>query len=172
MEQTPPSSQVHKKKSSKALKIIPWVGLGLFVVVAALGGYLFASKQLTFALGNTATTSRATAACGDAIISIYNSAMNYQVRGNDTEPTLDGTTLNQLEKDIPAKAGYAKDPTCQTILFWIAIQHTDATKAQHALTVLNSLHDEGKYVDSNLANNAPLSTFKDTLNTLTVDSQG
>lgn len=171
MEQTPSSAQIHKKKSSKALKIIPWVGLGLFIITIALGGYLYASKQLTFGTVQTPVTIRATAVCGDSIISIYNSAMNYQIRGNDTDPTLDNATLNKLEKDIPSKAGYAQDPTCQTILFWIAIQHNDAAKAQNSLTALNRLHDEGKYVDSNLANNAPLSTFKDTLNTLIAEPQ-
>jgi hypothetical protein len=172
MEQTPFSSQLHKKKSSKAVKIIPWVGLGLFVVVAALGGYLFVSKQLTLTLGNNSTSSRAAAICGDAIIGQYNAAMNYQVRSTGADPTLDTKSLGELEAGIPAKAGYADDPTCQTILFWIAVQNNDGTKAQTALTALNKLHDEGKYVDSNLANNAPLSTFKDALNNLTPNTQG
>ena len=172
MEQTPSFPQVHTKKRNKSLTIIPLVGLGLFIIVVTLAGYLYSTKQLTFAFGNASSNVRAAAICGDPVINKYNSAMNYQVRGNDTTPTLDGTGLKELEKDIPTKAGYANDPTCQTILFWIAIQHTDATKAQTALTALNSLHDQGKYVDSNLANNAPLSTFKDTIDTLTIGSKG
>lgn len=172
MEQTPSSLQVHTKKRNKSLTIIPWVGLGLFILVATVGGYLYATKQLTFALGNTPSNNRAAAICGDPVINKYNSAMNYQVRGNDTDPTLDGPGLKELEKDIPTKAGYVNDPTCQTILFWIAIQHTDAAKAQTALTALNSLHDQGKYVDSNLANNAPLFTYKITLDTMMAESKG
>ncbi len=172
MEQTSFTPQKNKKKRNKLFMIVPWVGLGLFIIIVVLGAYLYASKQLTFAFGNMSKNARASAVCGDTVINKYNSAMNYQVRGNDTNPTLDGPGLNELEKDIPTKAGYATDPTCQTILFWIAIQHTDVTKAQTALTALNSLHDQGKYVDSNLANNAPLSTFQDTIDTLTIGSKG
>lgn len=172
MEQTPLSPQVHSKRRNKFLSIIPWVGFGLFTIVIALGGYLYATNQLLFAFGNAASNVRTTAVCGDSIINKYNSAMNYQVRGSDTKPTLDGPGLKELEKDIPTKAEYSKDPTCQTILFWIAIQYNNASNAQTALTALNNLHDQGKYVDSNLSNNAPLSTFKDTIDTLTIGSKG
>lgn len=173
MEQTPLTPPVHKKKGNKALKIIPWVGLGLFVVVVALGGYLYATKQMTFAAAPTSSGAY-TPVCNDAVINKYNAAMNYQVRGTDPNaaPTLDTKSLSELEKDIPSKAGYAGDPTCQTILFWIAVQNNDKAKAQTALTALNKLHDEFKYVDSNLANNAPLSTFDSTLNTITANTQG
>lgn len=169
MEHTPLSPQVNKKKSNKVLKIIPWVGAGLFILVASVGGYLYTTKQLTFT--NTSTGAYMPV-CGDAIISKYNAAMNYKVRSTNADPTLDTKGLSELEKAIPAKTGYADDPTCQTILFWVAIQNNDKTKAQAALTALNKLHDEYKYVDSNLANNAPLSTFKDTLNTITTNTQG
>jgi len=172
MEQTPFSSQAQQKKHSKALVIIPWIGLVLFVVLAAAGGYLYATKQLTLNTHSAGVANRATAVCGDVLINKYNAAMSFQERGNSTEATLDTAALNELKKDIPTKEGYATDPTCQTMLFWIAVQDVDAATAQTALTALNKLHDEGKYVDSNLANNAPLSTFPDTVRSLTIESQG
>lgn len=172
MEQTPPPQVITKKtkKSHMALKIIPWVGLGLFIAVVVIGGYLYATKKLTFAFGNMATNS-ATAVCGDAIITNYNAAMFYRVRSPEAEPTLDETGLNNLEKEIPTKAGYAQDSTCQTILFWIAINHRDAKPAQLALTALESLHSEGKYVDSNLNNNVPLSKYKNSIDYLSASIQ-
>ena len=173
MEQIP-SPQVFTKKtkkSHKALKIIPWVGLVLFIVTIVIGGYLYASKKLTFAFSSTSTNG-ATAICGDTVITQYNAAMFYQVRGTDTKDSLDEAGINNLEKDVSKKAGYAQDATCQTILFWIAIHHHDATKAAVALTALNNLHGEGKYVDSNLSNNASLSTFQSAIDSLRVDPQG
>lgn len=172
MEQTPSTPQVHKKKTSKFLKVVPWVGLALFVIVAALNGYLYASKQLTFAFGSAAANPRASAVCGDAIISKYNAAMYYGIRGSNKDPTLDIVGIKELQNDIPTKAGYAKDPTCQTILFWISIQQRDALKAQNALTALMVLHEEGKYVDSNLSSTASLPSLQDALNALTADSRG
>jgi hypothetical protein len=169
-----PSDQVFTKKtnkSHKALKIIPWVGLVLFIATVVIGSYLYATKKLTFSFGNTVTNS-ATAVCGDSVISQYNAAMFYQVRGTDTRDSLDEAGINNLEKDVPKKTGYAQDATCQTILFWIAIHHHDATKAAGALAALNSLHGQGKYVDSNLSSSASLSTFQSAIDSLRVDPQG
>jgi hypothetical protein len=169
-----PSDQVFTKKtnkSHKALKIIPWVGLVLFVAIVVIGGYLYATKRLTFAFGNTATNST-TAVCGDSVIAQYNAAMFYQVRGTDTRDSLDEAGINNLEKDIPKKTGYAQDATCQTILFWIAIHHLDATKAAGALTALKSLHGQGKYVDSNLSSSSSLLTFQGAIDSISVNPQG
>lgn len=177
MEQTPSPqvSVIKSTKRNKALTIIPWVGLVLFIITAALAGYLYATKQMAFAFGSTATganTTASAAVCGESVINTYNLAMHYQYRDSTTEQTLDEAGLNDLEKQIPAKNGYAQDPTCQTILFWIAIHHNDATKAKAALTALNDLHSKGKYVDSNLSNNSALSTFQDTIDGLSVGAQG
>lgn len=168
MEQTPPPQVITKKakKSNMALKVIPWVGLGLFIITLAAGGYLYATKKLAFTFGGTPTRS-VVAVCGDAIISKYNDAMNYKIRDSGTTSKLDEVGLNNLEKEVTAKSAYAQDPTCQTILFWIAVQHSDGNKAQAALASLNTLHSGGKYVDSNLNNNAPLSTFKNIVDYLT-----
>ena len=172
MEQTPPTKAVTKKtkKSHTALKIITWVGLGLFIITIATGGYLYATNKLTFAFGSASTVS-SVAVCGDAIITNYNAAMFYRVRSPEAKPTLDEAGLNNLEKEIPTKAGYAQDPTCQTILFWIAINHRDANKAQLALTALESLHSEGKYVNSNLNNSVPLSKYKISIDYLSASVQ-
>jgi len=169
MEQTPSpqvSKHVSKKKNNKALRVIPWVGLVLFVVTIAAGVYLYATKQLILAINSTATP---TIVCGDGIVNTYNKASIYTIPGTD-EVGIDMAGLKTLDKDIRAKAGFEKDPTCQTILFWDAIINKDTAKAQTALTAAEKLHDMQQYANTNLIDATNTSSMQKSLDVITTSA--
>jgi len=92
--------------------------------------------------------------------------MYYRLRDGSSMPSLDMAGLQKLVSEIKTKANYAKDPTCQTILFWVAVQNDNYNEANTAYKALKTLHDEGKYVDSNLRSSDPFFTYKQYLDNL------
>jgi len=169
MEQTPSpqvSKHVSKKKSNKALRVIPWVGLVLFVVTIAAGVYLYATKQLVLAINSTATP---TIVCGDAIVNTYNKASRYVIP-TTKDIGVDSAGLDALDKDMRTKADFEKDPTCQTIIFWHAIINSDVAKAKTALTAIEKLHDTHQYADTNLIDTTSLTSMRDSLSAMSADA--
>lgn len=174
MDQISSPYEPSKKKSNAFLRIFPWVGTALFFVVTAVGVFYYvtviypeatsdATTGSTKVVSN-GTTTVSTVVCNDAIISTYNSALELEVRTANAEPTLDVATLAKLDADIRSKAGFAQDPTCQTILFWAAIISNNTTKASTALKAVRTLREKRLFADTSLENTASISVMKDSLN--------
>ena len=99
-------------------------------------------------------------ACGDDVVTTYNDVSQYKQRDGKDDYTIDEQGLKRLAAQIKDKAGYQRDPTCQTILFMAAVDDKDYATAKATYKTLNDLHAEGKYADSNLGAGGPLSTYK------------
>lgn len=167
MEQTPPQTVPLKKKSNKFLRVAPWVGSTLFIVVLAVGVYFYATKKPIVVVPAGSSASVNTIVCDDSIVGTYNAASKLQVRtpGGDLKMDVDG--LAKLDTVIRSKSGFEQDPTCQTILFWNAITSNNNANAKIALNAIEELHDAHHYADSNLENTTSISVMKDSLTALT-----
>jgi len=164
-----PSNQAPKKKSNKALTVIPWIGLVLFILTVAAGGYLYATKKLVIATDGNGIA--ATEVCGDDIVKTYNSAAEFKIRGSDTDLGTDVNALDKLDKEIRAKSGFEKDPTCQTILYWNAISSEKMTEARTALNSVTDLHKSRHFADSDLVNTSSITIMTRSLNAYSAKSQ-
>jgi hypothetical protein len=92
--------------------------------------------------------------------------MFFRTRDGSSTPSFDEAGLKKLAAEIKTKAKYANDPTCQTILFWAAVQGDNYKAANEAYKAVKSLHDKGDFADSNLRSNEPLFTYEQYMNSL------
>jgi hypothetical protein len=137
------------------------------VVLAVLGGvvwWLFSSGHLVY---SDTSSSQSKVACGTDIVDKYNAAMYYQLRNGSTEPSIDEQGVKDLVKDIKSKASFETDPTCQTIIFWVAVRDDNYKSASSAYNEIMSLHKKRIFADSNLRSDQPLFTYEETLKGLT-----
>lgn len=143
---------MNKKRILTVLAIITSVLIGVGV------WWLFATDRLTYS-SNPDSQSNRVAICGADIIDTYNDAMFYDLREGSSDLTIDEESLNNLVVEIKSKAGYRNDPTCQTILFWTAVQKDDYPVAKDAYESIKTLHDQGIFADSNIRSNQPLFNY-------------
>jgi len=140
----------------KKLAIIVSVVL-LLVVGAAVG--LFVSGKVAW-VGPDTKVVTAKIVCGPELVSKYNDAMYVTFRNNEKLPSLDVEGIKNIKTEIKAKAGYEKDPTCQSMLYLIAIYEEDYEGSKLAYETVKKLHDQGLYADNNIRNNPPLFMYE------------
>jgi len=140
----------------KKLAIIVSVVL-LLVVGAAVG--LFVSGKVAW-VGPDTKVVTAKIVCGPELVSKYNDAMYVSFRNNEKLPSLDVEGIKNIKTEIKAKAGYEKDPTCQSMLYLIAIYEEDYEGSKLAYETVKKLHDQGLYADNNIRNNPPLFMYE------------
>jgi len=140
----------------KKLAIIVSVIL-LLVVGVAVG--LFVSGKVAW-VGPDTKVVTAKIVCGPELVSKYNDAMYVSFRNNEKLPSLDVEGIKNIKTEIKAKAGYEKDPTCQSMLYLIAIYEEDYEGSKLAYETVKKLHDQGLYADNNIRNNPPLFMYE------------
>lgn len=124
-----------------------WLAIALLLInVAAIG--LVATGYVQVSRGGSEDATAGV--CGQQMVSIYNDAFYYTKRDDSGEETLDEPAIKQLRADINATDGASEDPTCQAMLFWIAIHYNDQEAGQKALDRVNALHDSGQYSNNDL----------------------
>lgn len=149
-----------KKHKSKILIIT-----AVLLLMLLTGGmfWLFNSGHLQYSKSG----SQPTVVCDADFVDRYNEAMYYTIRKGSTEPSLDDQGIKDLVTDIKNMANYKTDPTCQTIIFWVAVQSDDYKTASSAYNVLITLHKQRIFSDSNLRDGQPLFMYKEVLKGLT-----
>lgn len=157
-------------------KLIIIIILVVVLVLGAAAAWLFVSGNLAnIGRGATVNTESQTATlnrvCDSTVVTTYNKVMNYQDQTGSNDSSLDEPAIKRLQDDVKGKAGYENDPTCQTILFWIAAHYSDYENTKKAYESLLDLHDKGMFADSNLGSAAPLFVFKATVDSLAPDGQ-
>jgi len=165
MEQKPymqPHVQEKTKKNSKLLKIIPWLGLVLFIITIASGSYLFATRQLAFALGasDEKPVASLTAVCGKDIIQKYNDIFTTD---SDTEYA---SVLKTAYDAVGAKPGYASDPNCVFIRYTYYFNLKDTVNARKELDQLKILAAQNLYATSALVGVQSIDGLEISLNLL------
>lgn len=98
--------------------------------------------------------------CDSSVVTTYNAAMLLDIRDGSTEYTFDEAGLKSLQTSIRGKDGYEDDPTCQTMLFWMAIKDEDYAAGKTAYEGVKRLYDQRIFADSNIRTDQPLFSYE------------
>lgn len=129
------------------------------IAVAIIGALIWAvaSGTVRVSLGAGATTGGSyEVVCDESIVTAYNNA-SYR---DPNDGTYDEEGLKKVGTDIKAKAGFEKDPTCQAIVFWLAVGEGNYEASKAAYESVKSLHAQRLFADSNLRGNVPLFEYE------------
>lgn len=140
--------------------------LGVGAIIA-----LFALGRLGWVNPGSKVVDAYTAVCDGNMVNEYNDAMVYTQRGESTELSLDEGVLASLPGTIKNLASYQNDPTCQTILFWIAVHDEDYDAAKAAYEAVKSLHGKRLFADSNITGNQSLSSYEGAVYSLSPEAR-
>lgn len=138
----------------------------LVIGVSVLGALLLASVIFLVVSGRLVLTdpnvqrSVSKIVCDSGTVDTYNAAMLLDKRGGSDEYTFDEAGLKSLQTSIRAKDGYKDDPTCQTMLFWIAVKDEDYEAGKVAYQNVKRLYDQRIFADSNLRTDQPLFSYE------------
>lgn len=134
-------------KNLKARTIIPWVGSILFVIIIAVMGYLFVTKQLVLALGagSEKAVTVQSHVCGSDVIGKFNDIYTADSGNKYT------SILKTAFDAATAKSGYINDPNCVYIRYSYYVAQKDTSNAQKELDTLKTLAGQGSYATSQLS---------------------
>ncbi|MGV9002052.1 MAG: hypothetical protein ACOH18_03830 [Candidatus Saccharimonadaceae bacterium] len=135
------------------------VGGAVLVLVVATSTWLFMSNQVRLVWGSE-TNNGTAIVCGDDTVTTYNNARMVIFRDGSNTPSIDKDALKQLVSKIKATQGYANDPTCQTMLFWVAFDNKDYEGTKTAYEAIKRLHDARNFADSNTLAIASLTSYE------------
>ena len=156
-------------------KIVTITAIAILVAAIGVIAWLFASERLVFANPNAGVGAVAPKpVCDTNLVAKYNDAMFFIGREGSEEPTLDEEGIKNIKKDVISKNNYKIDPTCQTLLFWIAVHESNYDAAKTAYEAVKELHDRHHFADSNIRANAALFTYEGVIEALSpeADTQG
>lgn len=94
--------------------------------------------------------------CGVRTVDTYNDAMLARSTDDPRVFAVDENALAAMVVDIENKPNHSQDPTCRTILFWIAVQKKDYEAAKLEYDAVKAMHEKRVFADSNLRGNLPL----------------
>lgn len=141
-------------------KIVTGITVAVVILLIGCMAWLFLSGQVRVLWGKS---NESVVVCGTGVVDTYNAAMHYQTRTGSSGPALDEEGLKKLAVDIKSKPGYESDPTCQSMLFWMAIHDRNYTAATSAYDAVKKLHDKRIFADSNIRDNGPSYTYDSVL---------
>ena len=160
MNQQPLVSSAPQKKNT--VPKIFWVITGLFVLLVVAGVFLFATKQLVFAIGatNQDAVTVVSRVCTKDTIALYNksnTAATYQLRTDGLKSAFDAVTSTN---------GYANDPNCVYIRYAYYINLKDVANAQKEVDTLTSLATKNLYATTELVFVQPIQSMQADINIL------
>lgn len=139
-----------KKRNNKTVGFILTIVITLGVVSGLLYG-ASAAGFLQIALKQPGTTvAISSITCDQSVVDRFNTLVDKRtllVNPGDTQMEPFTSLLNELK----AKSGFADDPTCQFIQYYTAVGSKDASVAEQSVTVLQSLVQKGKYVNTSIS---------------------
>ena len=154
----------------KRRSIVIVTGVVAIVGAAVIG--LIASGYVTITIGKSKSqASSASIVCGEDMLSRYNEAILARPTDDPTVSVIDKEGLAKIATDIKNHGAYKDDPTCQTMLFWIALQDKNYDDAKAAYEGVSHWYDEHVYANSDIRGNAPLSDWKLPLDELSPEAQ-
>ncbi len=150
-------------------KKITTIVIVIVLIAAAAVVWLFMSGRLVWTDPNTKAVV-VKAVCDKALVGEYNQATQIIGREGSSTPTIDTEALKKIKDEILAKDGYKTDPTCNAMLFWIAIRDQDYEAGKAAYEAVRSLSDQGRFANSNIRGDEPLFTYEEVLFTISPDA--
>lgn len=144
------------------------------VLLAGSIAWLFIAGKVTVVWAGSASkqVTQAAPVCDSRMVSAFNSAIYYTIRDNSGKASIDKKALDGLAGSIQTISGYKNDPTCQTILFWVAYGNQDYAATKSAYDALVLLRDSYKFPDNTLSTSGGFSQYIDMVNTLSPNNKG
>lgn len=153
-----------KKVSNKKKLLIPVILIGL--LAGGIGVYYYYEKHTVTKVGVFTSP----AVCDDSLVERYNTATTPTVKEGSEDISIDKDGLKNLSQEIVTKPANDQDPTCQTILFWVAFRERDYETAKKAHDKISELHKKRIFADSNIRGNAPLTELGYALKSISPDA--
>ncbi len=158
-EDTVPETKVHKRTGKK--NGWKWAFLSLVILIVGLSAAVIMKWIPLNFLGVTNTNTARV--CSEDIVNRYNKLFVNERPDNLSDVDANNTAIKAIYAEIKARAGYESDPTCQTIIFWIALRDKDVDTASTSLARIRDLHSKSIFADSNLRIYVPLSNYEDNI---------
>lgn len=154
--------QPPKKKWGKKRKIMVIVLAAVALLVIAAGILIYAGRLAVIIKEPHQKALLSVPVCGDDIVEKYNDASLSEPKISG-EYAMDKEALSNLVTEIQDKAYYQQDPTCQTILYWVALFDSDTNGIKNAYNEVRNLYNKGLYANSNIRTTQSLSTMEQTV---------
>lgn len=150
-------------------KIVAGVAVAVLLLVVSVGITLFATGKIAFIERDSDGVASSTVpnVCDASIIDRYNAAMYYEPRGESEEMGLDEEGIRKLATDIKTKSDYAADPTCQVLLFLMAVHNKDEKEAKDTYEAVKAFHGKRLFPDNNIRSSPALFEYESLLLNLT-----
>lgn len=130
------------------------ITIAVSVIIALLLGvgvwWLFDTGRLVYSQNPEQIDERVAIVCDEEMVTRYSDAAKYTIRDGAEEPSIDKDGLNAVRDDVSKLDGNANDPTCQLILFQVAVQNDDYEAAKLANDSLIKLHADGRFPNNNV----------------------
>lgn len=140
------------------------------LLLAGVGAYFL--KYLRIPLIDKYSGDGSTRVCGEQLVSRYNDAFLYIDRGGDKGVSTDKAGLEKIASEIKSLGGSENDPTCQSMIFWIATaSEKNYDEAKAAYEKLNTMQKTGRYADSNLRTTIPFFSYSSQLEAISGKEQ-
>ena len=133
----------------KSVIISSIVGVVVLAIVAGVW-WLFSSNRLVYVADPEKGVAMPAAVCTDEDVDRYSLAATYTLREGFDEPGPDTTELNALRDEVVQKEGYQEDPTCQQLIFQVALFNDDYDAASAAYDAQLRFHEEGRFPNNNI----------------------
>lgn len=127
-----------------------WIMTTAIVLATLMLGsliFLAVSGRIAVAFGANRQAIVRTVVCGDEIVERYQE-IYFPLDEDDSQ------TVDELIATITSNPYSSDDPTCQTILFWLADGRKDVQTKESSLAAIKRLHKEGAYANSALRDGA------------------
>lgn len=158
--------------AKKRVAIVSSIGVGV-LVIGAIITWLFVSGRVTLVINQSDETVKGPVVlvCGDETIKAFNEASTGYPTDDPMTSAIDTAALVKVADAVKKKSNYKQDPTCQTILFWTAVQERRYEEAKEAKKVVDALYADGHFANSKLRVTAPLQDWQLLIDSLSPEAQ-
>lgn len=123
---------------------------GLLILVGIVSSILLATGILKLSFGSTSNSLVAgSRVCNSDIVTRYNGIIGSSVK-SEADRDVVYANVKKLSEEIVTKKNYETDPTCLYINFITAVNDTDADKATKYANQIDSLANNGVFIDTRL----------------------
>lgn len=158
--------------AKKKVAIVSSIGVGV-LVIGAIITWLFVSGRVTLVINQSDETVKGPVVlvCGDETIKAFNEASTGYPTDDPMTSAIDTAALVKVADAVKKKSNYKQDPTCQTILFWTAVQERKYEEAKEAKAAVDALQKDGHFANNNLRTTATPSDWQLFVDDLSPETQ-
>lgn len=168
-ENQQPFAEVYspEKVSGKSLLKRAVIIVGILLSIAiAMGIVLLATGTMKLSFGAGPNSAVAgSRVCGSDTVTRYNTIIGASVKSEEDRNKV-YENLETLNNEIQSEENYTTDPTCLYIGFVVAVNDADAEKATLYATQIDTLANQGTFIDTRLVGIVSTTQLKGTAQSL------